>query len=266
MLVRTTWAIYLIPWDANKENSLFTYLGLPLGDSRLKVADFTPIYQQIERRLYGCSTMLSFDARILLIRSVFAALPIFYMSTLALHVAIIEQINKYLRNFLWIKYGQDETGQALIAWKTICKPKQWGGQGILDISIHNKALMMKNLHKFFNKVDLPWIKLIWEKYYPSQLPHSRMVGSSWWRNHLKLIPLFKQHSSCKLGNGQTILLWQDKWLDHPLEQKFPELFSFVKNTAQSAESWMNAQDTVVFLHTHVCLSKISINIMSCNIS
>lgn len=45
-----------------KHGSLpFTYLGLPLCASRLKIEDFTPICQQIERRLAGCSTMLSYD-------------------------------------------------------------------------------------------------------------------------------------------------------------------------------------------------------------
>lgn len=169
----------------------FTYLGLPLSANRLKVEDFTPICQKIERRVCGCSSLLSYDGRFLLVKALFSALPIFFMSTLALPISIIEQINKYLRHFFWRKYGQDQTGPALISWDKVCQPKDQGGLGILDISIHNKTLMMKNLHKLFNEEDLPWVKLIWDTYYNSSLPGQRIEGSSWWKMHLKLLPLFK---------------------------------------------------------------------------
>lgn len=78
----------------------FTYLGLPMGTSKPKIEDFGPMMQKFERRLLGCSTMLTYDDRLLLIKSVFVALPIFYMSTVVPRVGVIEQINKYLRIFL----------------------------------------------------------------------------------------------------------------------------------------------------------------------
>lgn len=62
------------------------------------------------------------------------------MGTLTLLVAIIDQINRYVRNFLLRKFGQDETGTALIAWEKVCKPKTQGGLVVLDVSLHNKTL------------------------------------------------------------------------------------------------------------------------------
>jgi hypothetical protein len=44
-------------------------------------------------------------------------------------------------------------------------PKEEGGLGVIDLRVHNEALLLKNLHKFFNKVNLPWVKLIWDNYY-----------------------------------------------------------------------------------------------------
>jgi hypothetical protein len=32
---------------------------------------------------------------------------------------------------------------------------------------------MKHLHKFFNKADLPWVKMIWELYYSNDLPPTK---------------------------------------------------------------------------------------------
>jgi hypothetical protein len=49
----------------------------------------------------------------------------------------------------------------LAAWKQITRPKQEGGLGILKLKAHNDALLMKSLYKMYNKLDIPWVKLIW---------------------------------------------------------------------------------------------------------
>jgi hypothetical protein len=36
-----------------------------------------------------------------------------------------------------------------------------GGMGVIKLRAQNEALLLKNLHKFFNKDDFPWIHLIW---------------------------------------------------------------------------------------------------------
>jgi hypothetical protein len=54
----------------------------------------------------------------------------------------------------------------------ICRPKDQGGLGVLDLRIQNKALLIKNLHKFYNEKDIPRVKLLWQAYYNNgQLPH-----------------------------------------------------------------------------------------------
>lgn len=75
-----------------------------------------------------------------------------------------------------------ETGTTLIAWDKVCKPKKSGGLGVLDITTHNQALLMKFLHKFLNKEDIPWVNIIWETNYQTSLPGDRMVGSFWWKS------------------------------------------------------------------------------------
>jgi hypothetical protein len=46
--------------------------------------------------------------------------------------------------------------------------------------LQNEALLLKNLHKFFNKVDLPWVQLLWSQYYSNgKVPGNvRKWGSS----------------------------------------------------------------------------------------
>jgi hypothetical protein len=57
-----------------------------------------------------------------------------------------------------------------------------GGLGVLNLRTQDERLL-KNLHKFYNKADLPWVQLIWNQYYS----HGRLLiigsrkGSFWWR-------------------------------------------------------------------------------------
>ena len=45
----------------------------------------------------------------------------------------------------------------------VCKPKVEGGLGVIDIEKQNKALLIKNFHKFYNRNDLPWVHLVYVK-------------------------------------------------------------------------------------------------------
>lgn len=85
---------------------------------------------------------------------------------------------------------------------------------------------MKHLHKIFNSEDLPWIKLIWETYFEGKSLPNKYVGSCWWKSISKLIPGFKAVTKCTIGKANTIILWQDRWSDDLLKDKFPKLYSF----------------------------------------
>jgi hypothetical protein len=72
--------------------------------------------------------------------------------------------------------------------KMLCLPKEHGGLGILDLSLQNEELLLKNLHKFFNKVVPPSVKVIWHNYYTNgRLPGITKKGSFWWIDILKLL-------------------------------------------------------------------------------
>ena len=74
----------------------------------------------------------------------------------------------------------------------VCKPKNKGGLGVLNLRIQNEALLMKFLHKFYNKLDIPWVQLTWDGYYDRKIPHSTdPIGSFWWKDVLKLTPEFR---------------------------------------------------------------------------
>lgn len=113
----------------------------------------------------------------------------------------------------------------------------------MDISIHNKALLLKHLHKFMNKQDLPWVNLIWDTYYGSSAPTGRPVGSFWWKSIIKLLSIFKDMAHCTVGQGTLVFFWHDKWGPTSLKLQFPHLFSFAKDELLSIKE---ATDSITF--------------------
>jgi hypothetical protein len=66
--------------------------------------------------------------------------------------------------------GVNKKGGYLVAWKHACHSKADGGLGIIDLRVHNNALLMKFLHKFYNRADLPWVHLTWNHLYRTSKP------------------------------------------------------------------------------------------------
>jgi hypothetical protein len=112
--------------------------------------------------------------------------------------------------------------------------KKQRGLGVVRLETHNKALLLKYLHKFFNNYDLPWVNLIWNNYYRSdRLPSCSRIGSFWWRSLLSLVQNFKGLAAPIIGNGKTILFWDDLWNKGIPTQQYPKLFSFACNSKLS---------------------------------
>ena len=69
----------------------------------------------------------------------------------------------------------------------VCKPKRHGWLRVTNLRIQNEALVIKFLHKFYNKKYVPWVHLLWEAYYTKKIPHAPdAIGSFWWCDVLKL--------------------------------------------------------------------------------
>jgi hypothetical protein len=67
------------------------------------------------------------------------------MLSLHLPVGILDVIDRARRHCLWRKKDKNKV-QSLAAWDMICKPKDKGGLGILNLFVQNNALLLKHLH------------------------------------------------------------------------------------------------------------------------
>src|ERR1041385_7007235 len=121
--------------------------------------------------------------------------------------------------------------------------------GIMNLQLQNKALLLKHLHKFYNKADIPWVSLIWNSYYNGNVPHATvMCGSFWWKDILTLADLYKPVVSIKVKVGDSLLFWSNGWIlnnsHRPLRDRFPHLFSFVKDDKLSVQDFITTVEVI----------------------
>lgn len=112
----------------------------------------------------------------------------------------------------------------------VCVPKECGGLGVLNLHTHDQSLILKNLHKFFNRLDIPWVNLVWEaRCANGRLPTRTRKGSFWWHDIQKLLPVFKGMAMATVINGSSCFFWLDSWNGFSFGTNMLESFSFAKD-------------------------------------
>jgi len=221
----------------------FTYLGLPMGTTKPCIEDLTPIMDRVERRLSACSTWLSYSGRLQMVNSAITPIVTYTLCTIKVPKGFIDNIDRARKQCLW--RGNDDTtrGGNLVAWAAVMRPKDKGGLNVINLRLQNDALLLKQLHKFYNKVDVPWVKLVWNKYYVGKVPHEcREMGSFWWRDVMRLNTIYRGVARCTLGDGSTVSFWDDLWSDSIMFAQYPRLHSYARNKSISVQELMMHED------------------------
>lgn len=83
-------------------NVPFRYLGLPVGENPERLSIWVIVVEKVRDRLSGWrSKSISFGGRIVHLKSVFTALPIYYLSFFKALAGIISQLETLFKQFLW---------------------------------------------------------------------------------------------------------------------------------------------------------------------
>ena len=186
----------------------------------------------VERRLNASARFLGYGGRLEFVKSVLSTLPTFFMCSLKLQKTIINICNRAQRHCLWAKEEDSTSSNALAAWSLVCRPKCHGGLGVLNLELQNKALLLKQLHEFFEKDDTPWVNLVWSLYDPNKPPHAQSKrGSFWWKDIFSFIGDYRSISKCSIGHGSSVLFWKDFWNDSiTFSERFPRLYSYARDS------------------------------------
>jgi hypothetical protein len=116
----------------------------------------------------------------------------------------------------------------------VCLPKTEGGLCILKLKTQNETMLLKHWDKFFNRENIPWVNLVWEKYYRfGKLPNHVLKGFLWSRDLLKILDSYKGLAAIYIQDVWTCNFWVDLWGQQVPKFSYPELYSFTKHKAIS---------------------------------
>lgn len=168
-----------------------------MGTTKPRVDDFALMMDRVERRLSACSTWLSYSGRMEMLNSAITPITTYAMCIVNLPKGVIDNVDRARKQCLWRGSDTEKKGGNLVAWSVVQKPKDKGGLGVINLRLQNDALLLKQLDKFYNKVDTPWVHLVWNKYYLSKVSHAaREMGSFWWKDILRLNSIYKSVTTC----------------------------------------------------------------------
>jgi hypothetical protein len=204
------------------------YLGVPIGEYRLNNEHFMPLSGKMTKRMDPWKgKLMSSAAKLTLSNACLANLPTFMMGFNYLGEGVHGEMDKVRGRFYW--EGDAQTFKYhKMKWENVCRPKEYGGLGIINTRFMNIALLLKWIWKLFNCPDeTPWIQMINNKY----LKHGESIlmnnsrGSQFWNGLQDVKKWFTWGAVHIVGDGKRTRFWHDVWIGSvPLKMIFPKLF------------------------------------------
>ncbi|XP_028555486.1 uncharacterized protein LOC110110911 [Dendrobium catenatum] len=217
----------------------FNYLGIKMTLRRLVIADFSVILEKAAAKLdiWG-NKLISMPGRVVLIKTVFQALHVFYSSLSMVPLSILKKVDRLSRDFLWSKNG-GSNGIHYIAWNDVCIPENQGELGILAATDSVEPLkaklawnFLKKPHSLLNKsLSIKYGRKVWDvERRPNSSPSWRLIfsGAKMLRHIVKWC----------IKDGSSINIMKDNWImDRNLERwptfitigddNLPNLYEFI---------------------------------------
>lgn len=170
------------------------YLGLLLSIHKLTKADLQCYVDKIADMLPGWKArLLARAGRLVLVRAVLSAVPVYMMIAMEIPKWVIKAIEKILQGFLWRGGKDTRGGHCLIAWGRVARPLQLGGLGVHNLQTLNWALRMRWLWLQRTDPDKPWAA------FNIQV-------------HDCAKALFAMSVTTEVGDGSTTLFWTHRWI------------------------------------------------------
>jgi hypothetical protein len=119
------------------------YLGLPVSDKTLSVADWHFLTEKVMHRVDPWQGLfLASTWRLELTNSCLSSLPMFAMGIYLLQEMTHGEMNKSRARFLWEGVG-NKRKYHMLDGATVCRPREFGGLGVINTRLMNISLMLK---------------------------------------------------------------------------------------------------------------------------
>jgi mannosylglycoprotein endo-beta-mannosidase len=204
------------------------YLGLQLALRPLTKAEWQPLLDRVIKCVPAWQRgLIKKEGRLVLINSVVSARAVHQLVVAEAPMWLLEEINRWMRAFFWAGKDRVTGGKCLVAWESMCKPKEVGGLGIKCLRLQGLALRLRWLWLRRTDPDRPW----------QGLPG---LGDK------EAEEAFRSLSTFCIGDGRNTFFWRDCWVNgFTVEELAPELCAKVptrrKNARTVAEAMENNQ-------------------------
>eukprot|EP00253_Pinus_taeda_P012119 PITA_12119 len=214
-------ALQAFPYNVHPLDRGLKYLGFNLKPTCHRIADWVWLVAKLEKRLTGWSfRFLSRAGRLVLIKSVLEATPVFWMALAWIPRHILGRLKHLCNRYLW-NGNQDKRLFAWISWQKITMPKKWGGWGLKDLPAFARALAAKMGWALLTSQNL-WAHVIYHKYiWPqdimerARLPSWSSKGcSSIWKALIHSLPLIRDNLVWRINDGTLGRIGMDPWINY----------------------------------------------------
>jgi hypothetical protein len=192
----------------------FTYLGVPLHHERLRKEDIQPVVDKIMKRIacWKCR-LLSYGARLTLLKVCLASKPIYLMSIIKFPMCAIEAINFHMAKFFWDD-SEDKHRFHLSNIHSLCLKKDHGGLGIPELRNLKMCLLTLWIQRYQDSDAELWKDIVDTKYdtcSPNILCSKDRSASPFWKGVMWAAQTTKLGYRWNVGDGWRIRFWEDHW-------------------------------------------------------
>lgn len=140
------------------------YLGIPLHYKKLSREDIQPLVDKILKRIAGWrGRLLSYAARITLIKACLASIPIYLLSFFKFPKWAVDLINTQMANCLWNDF-EGHRKIHLANWPLVSMKKEFGSLGIPNLHDLNICLLGSWVKRYVNSEGRMWREIVDNKY------------------------------------------------------------------------------------------------------
>ncbi|CAL9013386.1 unnamed protein product, partial [Prunus brigantina] len=194
------------------------YLGLPTIAGKGRKQLFQHLKDKLWKYINGWKEkLLSRAGKEILIKAVLQAIPTYSMSCFRIPKGLCKELNGIMARFWWAK-AKDKRGIHWVKWEMLCKSKFAGGLGFRDLAAFNQALLAKQCWRIFQTPQSPVARIFRARYHPSVPFLEARVGTNpsfIWRSLHWGKELLNKGLRWRVGNGESIKVYTDKWLPVP---------------------------------------------------
>jgi hypothetical protein len=222
------------------------YLGVPLHFDKLKREDLQPLIDKIMKKIASWrGKLLSQAARVMLIKTCLASIPVYLMSFLKFPKWATKILNSHLANCLWSDH-EGKHKYHLANWESISMMKEFGGVGVPNLRDLNMCLLGSWVKRYQDGRGKLWKEIVDVKYKtdnPNLFCTSDTNSSQFFKGFMWAAKAAQMGLRWKVGDGKKIKFWEDNWLgSSSLAIQFWELYTIVNEKTGTIRELWDGQD------------------------